>query len=63
MKNSNSNGGSMTGGQKCFLGVVGLLVLDGIVTNILKLKNNKNVIQACSTDEEKKEVFEKDDED
>lgn len=49
-KNSNSG---MTGGQKCFLGVVGLLVIDAIITNLFRLKNNKNVLKSYYGDKNK----------
>lgn len=48
----NSNLG-MTGGQKCFLGVVGLLVIDAIITNLFRLKNNKNVLKSYYGDKNK----------
>ena len=41
MKN-NSNG--LTNGQKVFLGIVGMLVADSIVTNILRVKAQKNYV-------------------
>ena len=42
MKNNNNG---MTGGQKCFLAVVGLLVADGIFANFCKVKAHKNALK------------------
>lgn len=39
MAKNGTNG--LTNGQKVFLGVVGMLVADSIITNILKLKSQK----------------------
>ena len=56
MKNNNG----MTGGQKCFLAVVGLLVVDGIFANFCRVKAHKNALktveelQKDSSDEDDK---------
>ena len=42
MKNNSNNG--LTNGQKVFLGIVGMLVADSIITNILKVKSQKNYV-------------------
>ena len=41
MKNNNNG---LTNGQKVFLGVVGMLVTESIITNILKVKAQKNYV-------------------
>lgn len=41
MKNNNNG---LTNFQKVFLGVVGMLVADSIITNILKVKAQKNYV-------------------
>jgi len=41
MKNNNNG---LTNGQKVFLGLVGMLVTESIITNILKVKAQKNYV-------------------
>ena len=43
MKNNNGTNG-LSSGQKVFLGIVGMLVADSIITNILKVKSQKNYV-------------------
>jgi len=43
MKNNNGTNG-LTNGQKVFLSIVGMLVADSIITNILKVKSQKNYV-------------------
>lgn len=57
MKNNNNG---MTGGQKCFLAVVGLLVVDGIVANFCRVKAHKNALK--TVEELQKDSSDEDDE-
>lgn len=38
---------NMTGGQKCFLAVIGLLVVDTAVVNICKAVSYKHALKEC----------------
>lgn len=42
MAKNGTNG--LSSGQKVFLGIVGMLVADSIITNILKVKSQKNYV-------------------